>query len=192
MVHDLIFSTNRRRQWEPSTESQNIIAFQTVPLEAKNMTTEKHRYRVLTILLAWLRDRKNPCSNEIKFLELLMFQNGGQYPRNTRSRNVSLCNYRNARVFTQNSEDASPLLGVGTSLFTQALMYLRGDFRALEVGRLFWTFCLGPPYEKSQKMADFSVFAKIVITRICGQFGSRWLRQKIFRWLYFQRILIIR
>ena len=37
----------------------------------------------------------------------------------------------------------------------------RGDFPALEVGPRFAHFSLGPPFAKSQKMADFGVFAFI-------------------------------
>ena len=68
----------------------------------------------------------------------------------------------------------------------------RGDFQAPEVGLLFWPFSLGPPYEESQKMADFGVFAKFAISQHCGHFQSRRLRQNVFQGLHFKRILIMR
>ena len=79
---------------------------------------------------------------------------------------------------------------------------LRGVFRALFVGLLFGRFSLGPPYAKSQKMADFSAFAKsqkmadfsafakFAITLLCVRFWSRRLRQNVVRCLHFKRILI--
>ena len=66
----------------------------------------------------------------------------------------------------------------------------RGVFRALFVGLLFGRFFLGPPYAKSQKMADFSAFAKFAITLLCVRFWSRRLRQNVVRCLHFKRILI--
>ena len=68
----------------------------------------------------------------------------------------------------------------------------RGDFQAPEVGLLFWPFSLGPPYEESQKMADFGVFAKFAISQHCGHFQSRRLRQNVLQGLHFKRILIRR
>ena len=67
---------------------------------------------------------------------------------------------------------------------------LRGVFWALFVGLLFGRFSLGPPYAKSQKMADFSAFAKFAITLLCVRFWSRRLRQNVVRCLHFRRILI--
>ena len=64
------------------------------------------------------------------------------------------------------------------------------DFWGPEFELLFWQFSLGPPFAKSQKMADFGVFAKSLITRLCEQFWRRGLRQKVFRSLYFKHILI--
>ena len=66
----------------------------------------------------------------------------------------------------------------------------KGVFRALFVGILFGRFSLGPPYAKSQKMADFSAFAKFAITLLCVRFWSRRLRQNVVRCLHFKRILI--
>ena len=43
----------------------------------------------------------------------------------------------------------------------------REDFQGPEVGLLFLPFSLGPPFAKSQKMADFSVMAKSFITLRC-------------------------
>ena len=68
----------------------------------------------------------------------------------------------------------------------------QGDFRDPEVLLLFWKFSLGPPFAKSQKMADFGVFAKSLITRLCGHFWKRGLRHKVLRSLHFKRILIKR
>ena len=54
-------------------------------------------------------------------------------------------------------------------------------FGASKFGLLFERFSLGPPYEEFQKMADFGVFAKFVITRTCGHFWSRGLRHNVVR-----------
>ena len=67
-----------------------------------------------------------------------------------------------------------------------------GDFRGAKIELLFWQFSLGVPFAKSQKMADFGVFAKSLITRLCGHFWRRRLRQKVLRSLHFKRILITR
>ena len=53
----------------------------------------------------------------------------------------------------------------------------QGVFEAPIVGLLFWAFFLGPPFGKSQKMADLGVFAKFVITRLYGHLRSRSLQQ---------------
>ena len=66
----------------------------------------------------------------------------------------------------------------------------RGVFGACEFGLLFRPFCLGPPFEEFQEMADFCVFAKLVIPRNCGHFCSRGLRQNVVQWVHFERILI--
>ena len=66
----------------------------------------------------------------------------------------------------------------------------RGVFGGCECGLLFRLFCLGPPFETFQKMADFGVFAKLAIARNCGHFCSRGLRQNVVQWLHFKRILI--
>ena len=68
----------------------------------------------------------------------------------------------------------------------------QSDFRGPEVELLFWQFSLGPPFAKSQKMADFGVFAKSLITRLCGYFWRRGLRHKVLKSLHFKRILIRR
>ena len=57
----------------------------------------------------------------------------------------------------------------------------RKFFRALIVGLLLGRFHLGPPYAKSQKMADFSTFAKLAITLLCVRFWSRRLHQNVVR-----------
>ena len=71
--------------------------------------------------------------------------------------------------------------------------YLRqGVFEAPIVGLLFWEFCLGPPLEKSQKMADLGVFAKFVITRLYRHLWSCSLQQNVVLCLHFKCILIKR
>ena len=52
----------------------------------------------------------------------------------------------------------------------------QGDFRGPEFELLFLQFSLGPPFAKSQKMVDFGVFAKSLITRLCEHFWRRGLR----------------
>ena len=68
----------------------------------------------------------------------------------------------------------------------------RSVFQAAELGLLFESFSLGPPFEEFQKMADFGVFAKFARTRLCGQLRKRGLRQNVPRWLRFTGILIRR
>ena len=68
----------------------------------------------------------------------------------------------------------------------------QGDFRGPKVELLFWQFSPGPPFAKSQKMADFGVFAKSLITRLCGHFWRRGLRHKVLRSLHFKCRLITR
>ena len=63
-------------------------------------------------------------------------------------------------------------------------------FLAAEVGLLFGPVSLGPSFAKSQKMGDLGVLAEFVITRLCGQFRRRGLRQNVVRCLHFKRILI--
>ena len=43
----------------------------------------------------------------------------------------------------------------------------QGVFGGWEFGLLFERFFLGPPFKEFQKMADFGVFAKLVIARNC-------------------------
>ena len=77
-------------------------------------------------------------------------------------------------------------------LFTRSCYLRQGHFQAPKVGLLFGQVSLGPPFAKSQKTRDLGVFAKFVITRHCGHFWSRRLRQRIVRCLHFKRILITR
>ena len=51
----------------------------------------------------------------------------------------------------------------------------QGVFGACEFGLLYERFSLGPPFEEFEKMADFGVFAKLVIARNCRHFKSRGL-----------------
>ena len=68
----------------------------------------------------------------------------------------------------------------------------QGVFEAPIVGLIFWAFSLGPPLAKSQKMADLSVFAKFVITRLYRHLQSRSLQQNAVLCLHFKCILIRR
>ena len=68
----------------------------------------------------------------------------------------------------------------------------QGVFEAPIVGLLFWAFSLGPPLEKSQKMADLGVFAKFVITRLYGHLRSRSLQQNAVLCMHFKSMLIRR
>ena len=70
--------------------------------------------------------------------------------------------------------------------------FRQGVFEAPIVGLLFWAFCLGPPLAKSQKMADLSVLAKFVITRLYGHLWSRSLQQNVVLCLHLKWILIKR
>ena len=72
---------------------------------------------------------------------------------------------------------------------TRSPNWRQGDFRGPEVELLFWQFSLGPPFAKSQKIGDFGVFAKSLITRLCRHFWRRDLQQKVLRSLHFKRIL---
>ena len=79
--------------------------------------------------------------------------------------------------------------------FERILIKWRWDLRGgvvwdCEFGLLFWPFCLGPPFEECQKMADYAVFAKLATARNCGHFYSRSLKQNVVQWLHFKRILI--
>ena len=63
----------------------------------------------------------------------------------------------------------------------------RGVLGACECGLLFWRFSLCPPFEESEKISDFGVFAKLAIARSCEHFWRRALRQNAVRWLLFKR-----
>ena len=65
-------------------------------------------------------------------------------------------------------------------------------FQAPKLGLLFPPFSLGPPLAKSQKMADLGAFAICVITRLCGHFCGRSLRQNVVRSLPFKCKLMSR
>ena len=68
----------------------------------------------------------------------------------------------------------------------------QGVFQAPIVGLLFWAFSLGPPFAKSQKMADLGVLANIVITRLYGHLWSGSLQQNVVLCLHVKCILIRR
>ena len=68
----------------------------------------------------------------------------------------------------------------------------QGVFEAPIVGLLFWAFSLGPPFAKSQKMADLGVLAKFVITLLYLHLWSRSLQQNVALCLHFKCILIRR
>ena len=66
-----------------------------------------------------------------------------------------------------------PLLGIASTFraagtFRAAVW--QGVFGACEFCLLFERFSLGPLLEEFQKMADFGVFAKLAIARICRHF----------------------
>ena len=67
-----------------------------------------------------------------------------------------------------------------------------GVFKAPIVGLLFWAFSVGSPLAKSQKMADLSVLANIVITRLYGHLWSGSVQQNVVLCLHFRCILIMR
>ena len=64
--------------------------------------------------------------------------------------------------------------------------FRQGVFEARIVGLLFWAFSLGPPFEKSQKMADLGLLGKFVITRLYGHLWRRKLQQNVPLWLHFK------
>ena len=68
----------------------------------------------------------------------------------------------------------------------------QGVFEGRIVGLLFWSFSLGSPLAKSQKMADLGVLGKFVITRLYEHLWSRSLQQNVLLWLHFKCILISR
>ena len=79
------------------------------------------------------------------------------------------------------------------SILIRRWYHLRqGVFEAPIVGQLLWAFCLGPPLAKSQKMADFGVLAKFVITRLYRHLWSCSLQQNVVQCLHFTCILIRR
>ena len=65
-------------------------------------------------------------------------------------------------------------------------------FQAPKVGLLFDQVSLGPPLAESQKMADLVFLAQLVITRLCGHFWSRRLRQNVARCWHLMARLISR
>ena len=77
-------------------------------------------------------------------------------------------------------------------LIRRSPLWHQGDFRAPKVGLLFWQFSLGPPFPKSQKMADFGVFVKSLIIWLCEHVWRRGLRQKVLRSLHCKRKIIKR
>ena len=79
------------------------------------------------------------------------------------------------------------------SILIRRWYHLRqGVFEAPIVGLLFWAFCLGPPFAKSQKMADLGVLAKFVITRPYEHLWSCSLQQNVVLCLHFKSVLIRR
>ena len=68
----------------------------------------------------------------------------------------------------------------------------QGVFEGPIVGLLFSAFSLGPPVDKSQKMADLGVLGKFVITRLNGHLWSRSLQQNVVLWLPFKCLVIRR
>ena len=68
----------------------------------------------------------------------------------------------------------------------------QGVFEARIVGLLFLAFSLCPPLAKSQKMADFGLLGKFVITRLYEHLWRLKLQQNVPLWLHFKCILIRR
>ena len=68
----------------------------------------------------------------------------------------------------------------------------QGVFEGPIVGLLFSAFSLGPPVDKSQKMADLGVLGKFVITQLYGHLWSRSLQQNVVLWLPFKCLVIRR
>ena len=68
----------------------------------------------------------------------------------------------------------------------------QGVFEARIVGLLFWAFFRGPPWAKSQKMADLGLLGKFVITWLYGHLWRRKLQQNVPLWLHLKCILIRR
>ena len=63
----------------------------------------------------------------------------------------------------------------------------QGVFQAPEVGLLFEAVCLGPPYEKSQKMGDLGVLADANTSILV-----RWRRMEKERDIGLQQIAVYR
>ena len=78
--------------------------------------------------------------------------------------------------------------------FKRILMKISCDLSRLFSGPSsrpsFWAVFPWSPYAKSAKMADLGGFARFTITRLCGQFWRRRLRQNVVRCLHFKRILM--
>ena len=66
----------------------------------------------------------------------------------------------------------------------------QGVFEARIVGLLFWAFSLGPPLAISQKMADFGLLGKFVITRLHGHLWRRSLQHNVPLWLHLKCVEI--
>ena len=108
----------------------------------------------------------------------------GVFPKFARTR---LCGHFWSRSLQKNVLRGLHFKGI---LIRRSWDLRRSVFQAAKVGLLFGRFSLGPPFEASQKMADFGVFAKFARTRLCGHFWSRGLLQNVLRWLHFKGILI--
>ena len=74
-----------------------------------------------------------------------------------------------------------PMIALSVQTNEEIMPFAARCFQAPKLGLLFPPFSLGPPLAKSQKMADLGGFAKCVITRLCGHFCGRSLRQNVVR-----------
>ena len=68
----------------------------------------------------------------------------------------------------------------------------QGVSEARKFDLIFWAFSFGPPLAKSQKMADFGLLGKFLITRLYGHLWRRKLQQNVTLWLHFKWTLIRR
>ena len=81
----------------------------------------------------------------------------------------------------QFAPESCPMIALSVQTNEQIMPFAARCFQAPKLGLLLMPFSLGPPLAKSQKMADLGAFAKCVITRLCGHFCGRSLRQNLVR-----------
>ena len=86
-------------------------------------------------------------------------------------------------------QNVPPWLLSKSILFRRWCDLRKGVFEARIVSLLFWAFSLGPPLDKSQKMADLGLLRKFVITRLHRHLWRRSLQQNVPLWLHSKCIL---